>query len=94
MRIEHDPTPYAGTDRMMTVGDDGLPGDLGAVSTSIGDATPWLIIPALGGAAAAYHGYKRNNGALGWTAVWAVCGALAPIIAIPVALAQGFGKRR
>jgi len=49
---------------------------------------------ALGTAAAAacaYHGYRRN-GSVGWAAGWALFGSVAPFLAIPVALAQGFGK--
>lgn len=44
-------------------------------------------------AASAYHGYKRTR-SLGWTLVWAAAGLFIPIVTIPVALAQGFGKRR
>ena len=42
---------------------------------------------------AAYHGYKRNN-SFGWAVGWAFLGGLAPVIVIPVAFAQGFGKRK
>lgn len=45
------------------------------------------------GAACAYHGYRRNRSVL-WAAIWAAVGASVPIIAVPVALAQGFGKER
>lgn len=44
-----------------------------------------------GTALGAYHGYKRTE-SIGWTIGWALAGGLFPIIAIPVALAQGFGK--
>lgn len=39
----------------------------------------------------AYHGYKRTK-SLGWTAVWAAAGSMAPLITGVVAVAQGFGK--
>ena len=39
----------------------------------------------------AYHGYKRT-GSVGWTIAWALLGGLFPIITIPVAFAQGFGR--
>ncbi len=42
-------------------------------------------------AACAYHGYKRNDSA-GWAVGWALFGSLAPFLALPIALAQGFGK--
>ncbi len=39
----------------------------------------------------AYHGWKRNE-SLGWSLVWAAAGLVAPIITIPLAVAQGFGE--
>lgn len=45
-----------------------------------------------GTALGAYHGYRRND-SIGWAIGWAVLGGLFPIIAIPVAFAQGFGRR-
>lgn len=44
-------------------------------------------------AAAAYHGYKRNN-SLGMALVWAAAGYLAPVITPVISIAQGFGKPR
>jgi hypothetical protein len=40
----------------------------------------------------AYHGYHRHHKSLGWTAVWAAAGALAPLITAGVAVFQGFAK--
>ena len=58
-------------------------------------AEPWDTIhnmsSVVGMAAGAYHGYKRND-SVGWAVGWALLGGLFPIIAIPVAFAQGFGK--
>lgn len=45
----------------------------------------------LAAGACAYHGYKRNDSA-GWAVGWALFGSVAPILALPIALAQGFGK--
>lgn len=45
----------------------------------------------VGIAAAAYHGYKRNN-SIGWAIGWAILGGLSPLIVVPIAAAQGFGK--
>lgn len=45
-----------------------------------------------GTAAGIYHGYKRHQGSVGWTLLWGLFGGLLPIIAIPWAFAQGFGK--
>ena len=41
----------------------------------------------------AYHGYKRNE-SIGWAIAWGLLGGIFPIIAIPVAFAQGFGQRK
>lgn len=46
-----------------------------------------------GGALGAYHGYKRND-SVGWAIGWAFLGSLFPYITVPVALAQGVGKRK
>jgi hypothetical protein len=44
-------------------------------------------------AAMAYHGYKRTR-SYGWAFAWALFGGALPIVAVPVSLAQGFGKRK
>jgi hypothetical protein len=44
-----------------------------------------------GGAALTYHGYKRNGSVL-WAMLWGMLGGAAPLIAGPIAAAQGFGK--
>lgn len=49
----------------------------------------WLAIVGMG--VGAYHGYKRNH-SVGWAIGWGLFGGFLPIIAIPVALAQGIGK--
>ncbi len=49
-----------------------------------------LALAAAG--ASIYHGYKRNCGHFGWTAAWVVGSMLAPIIALPIALAQGYAE--
>jgi hypothetical protein len=67
----------------MTVGHDGLAGD-----SNLGLG---VLLGTIGVAVGAYHGYKRNNSA-GWAIAWALAGGLAPIITVPIALAQGLGK--
>lgn len=44
-----------------------------------------------GGAAGAYHGYKRS-GSWGPAVGWSLGGSILPIIVVPVMLAQGFAK--
>lgn len=52
--------------------------------------------PALKTAAAVamtYHGYKRT-GSLMWALIYGAAGKLVPLIAVPVAAAQGFGQKK
>lgn len=53
----------------------------------------WSLLATAAAGASAYHGYKRND-SLGWAIVWGLLGGIAPIITVPVALAQGFGTRK
>jgi len=45
------------------------------------------------GAALVYHGYKRTGSIL-WALLYGLAGKEIPVVAVPVALAQGFGKKR
>lgn len=40
-----------------------------------------------------YHGYKRT-GSLLWALLYGAAGRFIPTVAVPVAVAQGFGKKR
>jgi hypothetical protein len=40
-----------------------------------------------------YHGYKRT-GSLIWALLYGLAGRMLPTVAVPVALAQGFGTRK
>lgn len=51
----------------------------------------WTLVSLLGMGLSAYHGYARNK-SVGWGIGWGVAGAIAPIITVPIAVAQGFGK--
>jgi len=53
----------------------------------------WTAASIAGTAAGAYHGYKRND-SVGWAIAWGLLGGLFPIIVLPLAYAQGFGKRK
>lgn len=59
-------------------------------STVLSTAVSLGWTAALG--ASVYHGYKRNNGAFGGTALWFLGGLFAPVIVVPIAIAQGFAK--
>lgn len=56
-------------------------------------AAIWGVASVAGTALGAYHGYKRNN-SVGWGIWWALMGGMFPVVTVPVALAQGLGKRR
>ena len=59
-------------------------------SRSAWDKTSYFI--GLGSSiAGVYHGYKRNNGSIGWALAWGLVGGIWPV-AIPLMLAQGFAK--
>jgi hypothetical protein len=40
-----------------------------------------------------YHGYKRT-GSLVWALIYGLAGRWFPVVAVPVALAQGYGERK
>lgn len=63
------------------------PKHLGAIPDSV-----WSLLSLAGAAAGAYHGYKRNHESIGWAIGWALLGSIAPVITVPVAVAQEFGK--
>jgi hypothetical protein len=56
-------------------------------------AAAWGSASVIGTGLGAYHGFKRNN-SVGWALWWALMGGLFPVITVPVAIAQGFGKRK
>lgn len=39
-----------------------------------------------------YHGYRRNQGSIGWAVGWGVFSAVLPILALPLMLAEGFAE--
>lgn len=66
----------------------------GAGDNQLGiDVSPiWAAASTAGAAIGAYHGFKRND-SVGWAIGWGVLGAMFPIFVIPIALAQGLGKK-
>jgi hypothetical protein len=40
-----------------------------------------------------YHGYKRT-GSLVWALIYGLAGRWVPVVAVPVALAQGYGEKK
>lgn len=65
-----------------------------AAPITLASTPSWVrTLAMIGAAASAYHGYKRN-GSVGWAVGWAFFGSVAPVLALPIALAQGFGEPR
>lgn len=58
------------------------------------DSSLWSLLSIAGGAAGAYHGYKRNRESIGWAIGWGLLGSMFPVITVPIAVAQGFGKAK
>ena len=56
-------------------------------------AMVFYALSIAGAGLGAYHGYKRND-SVGWGVGWGVLGAMFPIFVVPIAMAQGFGKRK
>jgi hypothetical protein len=68
-----------------------IPNQLANVTYDDG-VSVWYALSVASSGMCAYHGYKRND-SLGWGVIWAVAGAVLPVVAPAIALAQGFGKR-
>jgi hypothetical protein len=77
--------PFFRRDMTPVTGQEMTPAQQGLVAA-------YSILSIAGTALGAYHGYKRND-SVGWGIVWGLLGGAFPIIALPVAYAQGFGKR-
>lgn len=54
--------------------------------------TGWELLRVASAVATGYHGYEQSRRSLGWAAAWAAFGYLIPIVAVPVALYQGYAK--
>lgn len=76
------PPPKAGQTRVLNISD-------GGESSFVVDAD----LPMLTGAALVYHGYRRT-GSIVWALLYGLAGKKLPIVAVPVALAQGFGQKK
>ena len=66
-------------------------GTIGSQVTSLA-VSAWTIGGMISGPAMAYHGYKRNNGSIGWALGWGFLGWLFFPVTPAIAVAQGFGK--
>jgi hypothetical protein len=64
-----------------------------ATTPSISSITSNPTVKLATGAALTYHGYKRTGSVL-WALAYGLAGRMFPVVAIPVAAAQGFGKSK
>lgn len=68
------------------VGADDAAGGIVGVASAL-----WTVGAMVSGPFCAYHGYKRNNGSIGWAIGWYLLSGFFPITPV-VAYAQGFAK--
>jgi hypothetical protein len=64
-------------------------------TTNIADfrPTPLMSLVIAGSiAASAIHGYRRNDGSIGYALIWAAFATVFPIITPAIAIAEGFGE--
>jgi hypothetical protein len=52
----------------------------------------WWSLSTVSGLLSAYHGYRRNNGNLGWALAWFLAGSALPIVVPAIAFTQGYAK--
>ncbi len=64
-----------------------------SVGTSMLDAVHSDSARMAAGIALTYHGYRRTGSIL-WALLYGLAGQNIPTVAVPVALAQGFGTRK
>jgi hypothetical protein len=55
-------------------------------------AAIWGVAATASFAVSVYHGYKRNNGSLGWALGWGALALFFPVVTPVIAIAQGLGK--
>lgn len=54
----------------------------------------WGLISTASMGLSAYHGYKRNDGSVGWAVGWGLLGGIFPVITPAIAFAQGLGEKK
>lgn len=52
----------------------------------------WWSLSTMSGLLSAYHGFKRNDGSLGWAFAWFLMGSALPVIVPVIAFTQGFAE--
>jgi hypothetical protein len=62
-------------------------------TTSLRDTLTSDTVKTASGIALTYHGYRRT-GSIFWALLYGLAGRSVPVIAVPLAAAQGFGKHK
>lgn len=65
---------------------------LGCMGMQDSGTVTYAVLGLAGLSAGLYHGWKRTH-STAWTIIWGLAGAWFPVITIPVAVIQGFGKK-
>lgn len=71
----------------------GLFGDDTPDAETLRDKLTSEPVTTIAAAALTYHGYRRTGSIL-WAVVYGFAGKTVPLVAVPVSLAQGFGKAK
>jgi hypothetical protein len=68
-------------------------GSLPAAELDAKAAIRSLMVGLAFAAIAGFHGYRRNNNSVFWGLSWAAGGFVCPVVTLPFAISQGFGRR-
>lgn len=82
----------SGQNRITPVGDDGSAA-AAAPSVSIGSLVSSPGVKTVSGAVLLWHGYRRTGSIL-MALLYGLAGRTVPIVAVPIALAQGMGAKK
>lgn len=64
-----------------------------SASTAVHDLVTSPAVKTASGVALVYHGYKRT-GSVVWALLYGLAGRTVPVVAVPVAMAQGFATKK
>ncbi len=70
-----------------------LGADAAPATMSLSSAISSPSVKTVSGIALVYHGYKRTGSIFG-ALIYGLAGRLVPVVAVPVAMAQGFGEKK
>lgn len=79
--------------RLTPIGDDGSAAAATPAKPTLDSVLSSSAVKTAAGAAMLYHGYKRT-GSIVWALLYGLAGRTSPMIAVPIAAAQGFGTKK